>query len=663
MVENESPAKLLVIDDEQSVALAISTLLKNEGYYVDTVFSGFEGINIFKQRVYDLVITDLRLGDITGIEVLKEVKSHRPKSAVIILTGYATTESAVEAVRLGADDYLTKPIRMNELSIAVRKQIDAIKLREEVEELNKTIKEERDKLRRSVAELTILKSLVERMVSALSYREGFELIFDFLVRELQADVAAIYEIERNELSISSKAIPNDYELGQLIDKINERGSKLPGWNITCSREALVKPLTSADINPDYKLCSIIVVPIFQENKLYGILAAASRTDEYFELNWEEFAKQLAQVSSEFLSRVKKSVERQQKLTSAIVEYTLEGLALINMTTKEVMLNPVARSLLEISLGVKPTIDDIEKKLDFNLKNYWDELHKLSEEDFSKRTIVKYSDIVWRGRQVFLRLSFSLLPEIGGKENLMLLSLNDVTQERAVEEMKIKLISNISHELRTPTAVVKEFISIIRDGIAGELNPKQKEIIEVMNNNIERLARLIDNLLTVSRIDTGEFNLVLKPEPLYPIVESVVESLKPKFTNKNMTINVKLPNEMPLIYADREGITQILINLLENARKYSPENTEVTVSAEVKGNRVVVAVSDQGYGIPPDEKENIFKRFHRLVDKDNPKFQEGVGLGLSLVKDIITKHGGDIWVISEVNKGSTFYFSLQIAQEE
>ncbi|MFN3821244.1 MAG: sensor histidine kinase, partial [bacterium] len=119
--------------------------------------------------------------------------------------------------------------------------------------------------------------------------------------------------------------------------------------------------------------------------------------------------------------------------------------------------------------------------------------------------------------------------------------------------------------------------------------------------------------------------------------------------------------IPQVYADRDAVVQIPTNLIDNARKYSPEHTTVTLSLTVKGNHIEMAVADQGYGIPLSQIENIFKRFTRLVDQDDPRFQEGVGLGLPLVKDLITRHGGDIWVESEEGNGSTFHFTLQIAE--
>gem|GEM_PF-1088172 len=654
--------RILVIDDEEPVLYTMGRILQTEGYEVDMASSGREGLELFRESLHDLVLTDFRLGDITGTDVLREVKQIRSRTAVIILTGYATTESAVEAVRLGASDYLTKPVRMSELTMSVRNQIATVRLNERIEMLGKAVAEERDKLRRHVAELTLLRQLADRMMSALSYREGFELILDFITGQMQADVALIYDLRPGEARLSASSHPTYGELQQLVSIINRHGTTLPDWHGPVTIDLFHDLLPGDDGDAAGNFESSLAVPFFSDGTAVGLIVAASRSDRDFHKRWTEFARQVAGGASEFLDRVKRSVERQQRMTSAIVEHTLDGLVVVDMGRRQTLLNPVARSLLEIPTGQEPSPEEVAERLHCNIQECWQELHAADESQSGRRTVIKHTDLMWRNHKVFLRLDVTLLPESSGDSGAMLIAMHDVTRERAVDEMKNKLISNISHELRTPTAVVKEFISLIMDGVAGDLNANQKQLIEIMKANIERLARLIENLLTLARADTGGFSVVLRPEEIVPLIETVAASLRPKLAKKEMSLTVDLPSDLPLVYADRDAVTQIVTNLIENARKYSPDNTEVSITALAKGNRIEIAVADQGYGIPPGEQENIFKRFHRLVDQNDPRFQEGVGLGLPLVKDLVTRHGGDIWVVSEVGKGSTFYFSLQTAQE-
>ncbi len=657
-----SPGRVLVIDDEEAVVEAISRMLETEGYIVDGATNGAQGIESFRKHRHNVILTDLRLGDMLGTDVLREVKAIQQMCAVILLTGYATTESAVEAIKLGASDYLTKPIRMSELLMAVRNQMAAVQMNSRISELNRAVEEERDKLRRSVAELGLLKRLASRMMSALSYIEGWELILDFLVGEVKADVAAIFDVERGTVKLGNNSFPGEREREQIRDQI-AKATNREDLGDSFNFDSLQGEDKEKSEGNQGELKSFIIVPLNQDGRLIALIVAASRTDEEFAERWGEFANQVAQEASEFLTRVKRSVEAQQHWTSAIVEHTLDGLVVADISKLQFLLNPVARSLLEIPLGLETSRKMIESRLGIDVDEVLNELRGLEDQEQSRKTLVKHTDLAWRGHNVFLRLNISFLPgSRGGNGQELLIVMHDVTQEKSVEEMKAKLMSNISHELRTPTAVLKEFISLILDGVAGDLSSNQRQYIQIMQSNVERLSRLIENLLTLARSDTGGFTIVLRSMSIAPVIETVVLSLTPKLARKGMSLSVELPEDLPLVYADKDGVTQILTNLIENSRKYSPDNTDVTISAVIKGARVEIAVTDEGYGIPSGEHEAIFKRFTRLVDKDDPKFQEGVGLGLPLVKDLVTRHGGDIWLKSEVGKGSTFYFSLQLGDE-
>jgi len=656
------PGRVLVIDDEEPVVDTISRMLETDGYIVDSATSGEQGIESVRHNMHDVVLTDLRLGDMLGTDVLREVKALHPRCAVIILTGYATTESAVEAIKLGAADYLTKPIRMSELLMAVRNQMAAVQLNSRIFELNKAVEEERDKLRQSIAELGLLKRLASRMMSALSYIEGWELILDFLVAEVKADVAVIFDVERGTVKLGSNSRPGKREREKICELIAKATNRTDLGDI-CRLDLLHSDLEDPSIDNLSELKSAIVVPLNQDGRLIGLIVAASRTNEDFALQWEGFSNKIAQEASEFLTRVKRSVEAQQHWTSAIVENTLDGLIVADVSKSQFLLNPVARRILEVPLGMEPNRKMIETRLGLSLDEVLSELRGTQSQDNAHKTLVKHSDLVWRGNSLFIRLNISFLPGINrGEGDEMLIVMHDVTQEKSVEEMKAKLMSNISHELRTPTAVLKEFISLILDGVAGDLSSSQKQYIQIMQSNVERLSRLIENLLTLARSDSGGFTVVLRSLSIAPVIDTVVLSLTPKLSRKGMTISIELPPELPMVYADKDAVTQIFTNIIENARKYSPENTDVTISAVIKGARVEFSITDEGYGIPASEHEAIFKRFHRLVDKDDPKFQEGVGLGLPLVKDLVTRHGGDIWLKSEVGKGTTFFFSLQVADE-
>ena len=656
--------RVLVIDDDPAIVDLFYQMLSEEGYHVDRATTGHSGLRLFSEWQHDVVLTDLRIGDMDGLDVLRTVRSTSPRTSVIILTGYASAESAMGAVRLGANDYLTKPVRALDLMKAVRHQMAAVKLADQVEELNRAVAGERDKLRRSVAELTLLKRLAERMMTVLSYVGGFEVILNLLVEEVAADVAAIYELERRTVRVSARDGLSLGERDLLADLIRTRGRELLGMELECTSESFEGVVSRGEASGENAvLASSFVAPISQAGRPMGLLVAASRHNPDFEREWSEFIAQLSSSASEFLNRIKRSVEVQRHFTASVVEHTLDGIIVLSPHSGEILVNPVARQLLDLPSGEDPSAKMVEDWMGLDLAQLAAELGSGTGEDRSARTKTLNLDRIANCRKVFLRVAISILPDEEGEPGMLLAVIHDVTPERAVEEMKNRLISNITHEVRTPTAVVKEFMSLIMDGVGGELNDTQRQYMQIMHNNIERLSRLIENLMTLARSDTGGFSVVLKPVELPPIIREVANSMAVKLKRKRIDIRVALPDGMPLIYADPDAVTQILNNLVDNAFKYSPEETEVTIGAEEKGKKIVVAVTDQGYGIAPQDQQKIFQRFQRLVDEHDPRFQEGVGLGLALVKDLVTRHGGEVWVESRLGAGSTFFFSLQSASQD
>ncbi len=658
--KEEIKGRILIIDDEKPVAESMAKMLETVGHKVDTSTCGKDGLEKFIEESHTLVITDLRLGDMTGTEVLAEVKAISPQTAVIIVTGFASTESAIEAMRRGANDYLTKPIRMSELLMAVRSQLSAVMLEEQIRSLNNEMELERDKLRRSVTELTMLQRLSERMMSALSYIEGFDLILNLLVNELAADLAAVYIIESSSGRLAASSPPTGSELDYMAEVINKRGKELLNVDIRCERnqfEGMVidESSTANDIQ------SLVAVPLKQGKRPFGLLVVGSKVSDLFDEVWSDFITQISQEASEFLARVKRSVERQRNSTAAIVENTLDGIIMIHLSSNEVLMNPKARSMLDVASDAIPTPDHLNNALNLDLQDIYNDLQQDKEE--GPKTTELHRELARHGKQVYLRLNISLLRGTDHEKGSLLMVIHNVTKEREMEEMKSRLISNISHELRTPTAVVKEFISLILDGVGGKVDDALRDYMKIIQSNIERLSRLIENLLTVARSDAGGFTVKLAPLKLEPVIKNVTASMSVKLRKKQMTISDDVPDEMPLVYADMDAVTQIITNLVENAYKYSPENTHITISVFVKGARIEISVIDEGYGIAPGDQETIFKSFHRLVDQNDPKFQEGVGLGLSVVKNLVTRHGGDIWVESNVGEGSKFTFTLQIYESE
>jgi PAS domain S-box-containing protein len=236
----------------------------------------------------------------------------------------------------------------------------------------------------------------------------------------------------------------------------------------------------------------------------------------------------------------------------------------------------------------------------------------------------------------------------------------VIEYRELDRLKTNLLSTISHELRTPLASIKGYASLLLM-FNHKLDKAQKtESIEAIDRSTDRLTELIDHLLDMSRLDAGLLRLTLQPVNMREIICAAVDEVKlrsPKYNFKNQ-IKDRLPETM----ADGRRLRQVLDNILENAVKYSPEGTEISVLTEIRGNDLLISISDQGRGIDKAEHKKIFERMYR-IEQRLQKDPGGLGLGLSLCKALVEGHGGKIWVESKPGKGSTFYFTIPLKAVE
>lgn len=245
----------------------------------------------------------------------------------------------------------------------------------------------------------------------------------------------------------------------------------------------------------------------------------------------------------------------------------------------------------------------------------------------------------------------------GKSIGVVAILNDVTEIRNIDKMKSSFVAMASHELRTPLTAIKGFVRTLLDGEEYYGPEERHEFHTIIDQECDRLRRLIDDLLNTARIEAGES---LKPnytrfDPT-PLLEKAV-MIQRQASNKHNVI-LKLENEMPSsIVGDEDKLDQILTNLLNNAIKYSPNGGDVTVTAKNEGENLLVGVEDQGLGIPKEHLIRVFEKFHRVNNEDNRKIY-GTGLGLYLVHHLVSQvHMGNIWAESELGKGSIFWFRI------
>ena len=385
--------------------------------------------------------------------------------------------------------------------------------------------------------------------------------------------------------------------------------------------------------------------------LLTLIACASAVGIHF---W--WRKQFSALQGQRAAEIETSQRRRQQTNvdakaqqQVLFNSMIEGLLLLDRTQKIYLANRAFKNLfgLKIELRGKTILEALRlHELDELVKRVQAEGQVFDYE-------LKLPDLSER----WLRVNASVISNSAGEREGTILVFHELTRLKQLERTREEFVANVSHELRTPLSLIKGYVETLLDGARN--NPEVAErFLKIIERNTNRLDLLIQDLLTISALESGRMKLNLQPVELRPLVEKVFTDLGAKSENKK----VRLVNELPELAAsaDANRLDQVLANLVDNAIKYGRANGSVRVGGKkLDDNRLEIFVQDDGPGIPPESLDRVFERFYR-VDKARSRDQGGTGLGLSIVKHIVQAHGGEVRVESETGKGATFFFTVPAA---
>ena len=493
-------ASILLIDDEEIIRRRLGKLLTMDGYEVFLADDGQKGLDIFEKEYPQIVLVDIKMPGMDGIEVLSAVKKISPQTEVIVITGHGGMETSIEALRKDAFDYITKPINYDELEISIKRALEK-----------------------------------QRML--IENRQ--------MLRELQISKDSFHSIVEND----SNGIVVTYKNGTICF-VNPAARKLFNReNDELVGELFGIPITVSD--------TAMEVNIVRKGDTMGV-----GDMQAIETNWEG--------ESAYLILIRDITDRK------MYEESLIKTASLIKTTAEL------------------------KKLD---------------------------------------------------------------------EMKSEFIAVASHELRTPLTSIKNAVDIILKGKAGAITDGQGKFLFMAQRNINRLATLINDMLNISKIESGKMNYEYAQINIRDITGNVINTLQPLANKKSIALNRHISPDLPVIFGDVDKIEQVLINLAGNAIKFTPEQGAVTIDVhqdeavsdmpEEAMGYVEISVADTGIGIPAEHQKHLFEKFYQAKHSLERQEEGGTGLGLAICKGIIDGHKGKIWYESTEGKGSTFHFSLPV----
>lgn len=345
-----------------------------------------------------------------------------------------------------------------------------------------------------------------------------------------------------------------------------------------------------------------------------------------------------------------ALEESKGRLEALLEHMSSGVMLVDCEGKMVLVNLAAEVILGICEADALGRSQVEVTQNYPLSQLISEV--LQNWQPQRREISLFYP-----RERILDVTAAPVFGEGREMSGVVVVLYDLTATRQLERMRADFMANVSHELKTPVTSIKGFAETLLEGALYN-HRAAEEFLHIIDQEADRLARLINDLLELSKIEFRELKPRLVSLELTAEIKEIVDLIRPRFRKKGLELHAELPDEPAFVQADPDLFQQVLVNLLDNSLKYTPNGGQVRVRLLSGPDEVVAVVEDTGVGIPAADLPRIFERFYR-VDKARSRKLGGTGLGLAIVKHVVKAHGGRVWAESKQGRGSSFYFSLPV----
>jgi two-component system phosphate regulon sensor histidine kinase PhoR len=355
-----------------------------------------------------------------------------------------------------------------------------------------------------------------------------------------------------------------------------------------------------------------------------------------------------QMSAKLIDQID-NAKKEQAMLSSVMNSMNDGIVIVDRDGIVELINPAAEKLFKVEAKDTNRHSLVEVVRQHQLVDLWQTC--LSQ---GKPQTIALEALPER---IFLQcIATPLDPNLPGST---LLILQDLTLVRRLETVRRDFVSNVSHELRTPLASLKAISETLQEG-ALEDKSAARRFLQSMDGEIDTMIQMVEELLELSRIESGRVPLKTKPIRPCDLLAPAGERMKLQVRRAKLKLSLVCPNDLPEVQADPDRIEQVLINLLHNAIKFTTPGGQIDMSARLGAREVIFAVHDTGVGISSEDLPRIFERFYKA---DRARTGVGTGLGLSISRHLVEAHNGKIWAESEQNKGSTFFFSLPLAENQ
>ncbi len=615
---NDEIKVLQVDDDEIDVRLVKRALTKStqaDKFKMESASTLAEAVEHLGANSYDVILLDLGLPDSSGIETVQKICQVNPNIPIVVLTGLENEETGLQAIKSGAADYLVKgPTMENSLIKTILYAIERKKAAEKLRESQQ-----------------MLQLVMNSIPQAVFWKDrNFTYMGCNPVFARHAGLASPEQIiGKTDYNLPWRKEESDY-FRQCDRQVME--SDTGDYHI-------IEPQLQADGKQAWVETN--KVPLHDaEGNVVGILGTY---EDITERRQAERALQIAEERYRTIFENSAVAITMADELERLISWNKFTEDLLGMNKKDLYLKPV-QSLYPQGEWERIRTHDVRQK---GMQHHLE-------------TRMKKKD----GEIIDVDVSLSVLKDSEGRVTGSIGVVRDITERKEADrkikeamELKSQFISTVSHELRTPLTIIKEDIAIILDGAAGRVKKKQEQILDIAQRNIERLSRLINDVLDFQKLESGSAKFKMQDNNINELIENVYKTMVGAVKKHGVDFRLALDNTLPRIKFDSDKIVQVLTNLVGNAMKFT-EKGSITIATRRIENAIRISVSDTGPGIKQEDMSKLFQKFQQL-DSSGGRKTGGTGLGLAISKEIVEKHGGRIWAESEPSKGTIFHFLLPI----